>query len=209
MLAASKLLRRLFERPPLHRRTTPDVTSASGPYCEEFTQALLQTSRLGLNCDTPYVFSATNCIEIEKIAPVLQHLLGEYTADQVAAQCIAVNYKMKPVLEEKLGIPLYLTFGWYEHVGARVYEHDERLLTSLLKGHAVDFQVAGLPIHCWLTSPACEVLDVTLPTTIALVAPQHRHLVGGVYYFADTHARPEVIYHPTVVGQDFLLSISS
>lgn len=34
-----------------------------------------------------------------------------------ATEGLAVSYHLKPRLESEWGIPLYLTFGWYEHVG--------------------------------------------------------------------------------------------
>ena len=168
-------------------------------------QALERTSTLGLSSGIPLTFLHKDCIDIEVLTPVLQRLLGGYTEEQIAFQCIRINHELRPRLEGQLGVPLYLTFGWYEHLGKKVYQHDDQLLASLLHGGVADVRSSGYPFHCWLTTPAHEVLDVTLNTSIAAVSPKNRHLVGGVHYFSRSHPTPEIIFHPTVVGENFLL----
>ena len=207
MLEAAKRLRSVLTRLVPSGRPSPIVNSRVGAYSKEFSQALKRTSSLGLSPGNLLVSSYNDCIDIEQTTPVLQRLLGGYTEEQVARQCLTVNYQLKPLLEEQLGFPLYLTIDWYEHFGQKIYEHDEQLLTSLVQVGAANYKADGFPFHCWLTSPAHEVLDATLPTTIASVAPQHRRLSGAVYYFSLSHPTREVVYHPTIVGEDFLLRI--
>jgi hypothetical protein len=82
--------------------------------------------------------------------------------------------------------------GWYRHItlamlahtvlavlrargektpGAQVplsvYEHGEELVVQLLKGNLGDYYSVGFPLHCWLTSPAYEMLDVTGAQSLA------------------------------------------
>jgi hypothetical protein len=142
---------------------------------------------------------------MEYAAPVLQKLLGGFTSEQVSAQCLAINCSLIPLLKERLGISFDLTIGWFDHGGRRIYEHGEDLLVQLLKGNLGDYYSVGFPLHCWLTSPAYEVLDVTLGTTIGSVSSNNRHLIGQVIYFPSRNLTPDIVYHPTVIGEDFLL----
>ena len=39
--------------------------------------------------------------------------------------------------------------------------HDERLIQRFIEGNTDAWLEEGCPFHFWLTSPACEVVDVT------------------------------------------------
>ena len=105
------------------------------------------------------------------------------------------------------GIPFILTFGWFEHMGKEAYRHSEELLRTMIRDGFASFQPEGLPLHVWLTSPACEVLDVTLPTTMAAAGAEE--LSGGIIYISNRQPEPPVIYHPTVLGVEFLDKIGA
>lgn len=171
----------------------------------EYEQAWLRTEKLGLTVPSVRSVVAQDCLDMDQIAPILQESLGELTLEQVAAQCIAINLRLIPLIKSRLGVSLVLTVGWFEHAGNRLYEHGEELLLELLKGNIGQYHSVGFPLHCWLTSPAYEVLDVTLWTTIGSVSPSNRHLIGQVIYNSRHNASPDIIYHPTVVGEEFIL----
>ena len=57
-------------------------------------------------------------------------------------------------------------------------------------------------------SPAFEVLDVTLPTTLAQVTKGPK-LAGGILYLSNQNPAPEVVYHPTIVGEEFLVKVGA
>ncbi len=96
--------------------------------------------------------------------------------------------------------------GWFDHAGRRPYLHDEAFIEKLVKEGAGKFLTEGLPLHVWLTSPACEVLDATLPTTLA-EATGSKNLAGGIVYLSNHTAAPAITYHPTVIGEEFLVKI--
>ena len=90
----------------------------------------------------------------------------------------------------------------------RANARGEQLLRSLTRDGLASFQSDGLPLHVWLTSRACEIIDVTLPTTIA-AATGADELWGGVIYISNAEPLPPVIYHPTIVGVDCLEAIGA
>jgi len=140
-------------------------------YTVEYDQAWLRTRQLGLNVPPRRAVMTQDCLNMDQIAPLLQNFLGNLTMEKVAAQCLAVNWLLKPFLQKHLGLPLDLTIGWFDHGGESVYEHGEELLRRLVAKRVDEYHSVGFPLHCWLTSPAYEVLDVTLLTTIGSASP--------------------------------------
>jgi len=43
-----------------------------------------------------------------------------------------------------------------------IFQHDEATLRRFLEEKAGAWTREGMPFHLWLTSPACEVLDIDL-----------------------------------------------
>jgi hypothetical protein len=63
-------------------------------------------------------------------------------------------------------------------------------------------------MHIWLTSPAFEIIDVCLPTQLAKPIGDE-HLLRQILYYSNHETKLSVIYHPTVVGDDFLVRIGA
>lgn len=177
-------------------------------YAQEFMAAAERSKGLGMRLPAVQLLVRKDCVQMERVQPVLQQYLGRYTQEDVVGQAFAINVQLVPLLAAKLGLPFTLTMGWFEHDGKRPYEHGEELIARLLKHGLGAFATEGLPLHVWLTSAACEVLDVTLPTTLAEITGQGA-LGGGVIYLSNQTIAPEIIYHPTVVGEDFLVKIGA
>jgi len=177
-------------------------------YAEEYMQAVLLAERYGLASPLMNVMVRKNCTDLDRLTPVLQEFMADYTMEDVANRSIEVNLKLIPFLAEKLGIPFTFTVGWFDDRGKQVYRHDETLLQELLKGMKSADYFKGLPLHFWLTSPAFEVLDVCLYTILAQVM-RKPEIAGGVIYYSNTEPKPEIVYHPTIVGTDFLTRIGA
>jgi hypothetical protein len=109
-------------------------------------------------------------------------------------------------LRTAIGVPLTITTGWIEQGGQSRYVNDHALLERLLKKDPSVDTSRGLPLHVWLTSPAFEIIDIALPTIMARNGGG-RELAGGVLYLSNQDPKPSVIYHPTVLGEEFLYRI--
>ncbi len=177
-------------------------------YAAEFMQAAMRADRFGLESSQARIIIRKNCVEMERLTPVLQEFMADRTMEDVADRSLEINLKLIPFLAEKLGIPFTLTIGWFDDHGRQVYRHDEKLLHDLLGGMKVNDYFKGLPFHFWLTSPAFEVLDVCLYTILAQVM-RKPEFVGGVIYYSNAETKPEIIYHPTITGTAFLERIGA
>lgn len=202
-------LRRRRSPPPSCRMSTPsaDDPSPKGRYAREFLDAWDTTERLGLRTPAIQLAGRKASVDIERAEPVLRQYFGRYPQDEVVGQAFAINTELMPKLRGVLGVPLTLTMGWFDYQGTTAFEHDEAFLGRLLQNGVAGFTKQGLPLHVWLTSPAFEIIDVTLPTTLTLV--NGSNLVGRALYLSGYELKPRVIYHPTVLGEDFLRDIGA
>ena len=177
-------------------------------YAQEFMAACDRTERLGMALSPLRLVVNKDCVDLSTLAPVLQFYFGRYRQEEMVGQAFAINTSLIPLLLDKVGIPFTLTMGWFDDHGKRPYEHGEELIEKLLKRESDTALMQGLPLHVWLTSPAFEVLDVTLPTTLAQVS-QNPKLAGGILYLSNQNPAPEILYHPTIMGEEFLVKIGA
>jgi hypothetical protein len=177
-------------------------------YAREFMKAFHRTQALGLSLPPVSLLVEKDCVDTEVITRAVHKYLDEYSDAEALGQAFAINVNIIPYLYAETGIPFTLTMGWFEHLGKELYRHDEQLLRTLLRSGIADYPPYGIPLHVWLTSPACEVLDVTLPSTIATVSGTEQ-LSGGIIYISNQDTAPPWIYHPTVVGVEFLEKIGA
>ena len=193
-------------RQALRSRREPPFPGCT--YAREFMKAFPRTQSLGLSLPPVSLLVEKDCVELEVLTRAVYKYLDEYSDGEALGQAFAINVNIIPYLYAETGIPFTLTLGWFEHMGKEVFRHGERDLRAMLREGAAAWQPDGLPLHVWLTSPACEVLDVTLPTTIAAVSGADE-LVGGLIYISSRDQTPPAIYHPTVVGVGFLERIGA
>ena len=177
-------------------------------YAREFIEAFARTDALGLSSTPVRLLVEKDCVDLEAVTPLVHRYLDEFGGDEAVGQAFAICVNIIPYLYAETGIPFTLTLGWFEQMGRELYRHDEQLLKTMLRGGIAAWQEEGIPLHVWLTSPACEVVDVTLPTTIAAVSGADE-LAGGIIYISNRDPHPPVIYHPTMVGIEFLEKIGA
>jgi hypothetical protein len=177
-------------------------------YAQEFFEAVDRTQALGVPVPPIRLLVRKNCVEQRALVPALQEFLGPYREEEALGQGFGINVNLIPYLYEKTGIPFTLTIGWFEYLGKQNFQHSEDFLRKLLKEGIASLSPDGLPLHIWLTSPACEVLDVTLMTTLAAVTG-HADFSGAIIYISNQESSPSVTYHPTVTGVDFLDKIGA
>jgi hypothetical protein len=143
-----------------------------------------------------------DCVDMQTVRPVLLDYFERSSAESMIGQTAAIHFALVPLLCDKTGIPFNLTIGWMARAGKAMFQHDEQLIQRFVEGKTEAWLREGCPFHLWLTSPACEVLDVTFAMNLGwaktredcarLIVYQSAHQPGG-----------DSIYHPTLVGPDF------
>jgi hypothetical protein len=94
-----------------------------------------------------------------------------------------------------------LTNGWIVRKGKAIYQHDERLIHRFIEGNTDAWLEEGCPFHLWLTSPACEILDVTFAMNLGW-AKTKEECADFIVYQSPREPLGDSVYHPTLVGPD-------
>jgi hypothetical protein len=198
----------------LRRGETPPPAPITEPlppmqqYAQEFMAASEWTAQQGLFVPPVQLVVNKDCVDWTEMAPVMQRLIGPYRDEEIAKELFAMNTRLVPQLYEAVGIPFRLTIGWFDISGAIHYQHDQALLKKLLQKDASVDTSRGLGLHVWLTSPAFEIIDVCLPTIMALRTNQPEK-ARGIFYASNQDPHPSITYRPTAVGEEFLFRIGA
>lgn len=85
--------------------------------------------------------------------------------------------------------------------GSDLYKFDEKFIEEKLNAPKTNVGDA-VSIHAWLTFPSMEVLDMSLPTSFAVLKnkPESRGAVLAKYADSITGFS----YRPMLIGEDFL-----
>lgn len=178
-----------------------------GIYANHFLQALDTTRELKL--DVPDVkFQSRKIITddiCKKIPAWIEKHVGRLAIEEVAAQCIAIHYRIKKPLEDLFETELYYTVGYVENQFDKRFYHDKNDLIRLLQSGMVK---PKLGVHTWLTLPSMEIIDFSLLSTYALDKGRPDQYFGVIANHAD-ELKNGINYRPTLVGDDFLRKIGA
>jgi hypothetical protein len=171
------------------------------PYAAEFLAAFDRTEKFGFEAP-PRLLVRKNCVDMAATVPVLLDYYERNGWEALIGQTAAIHFALVPLLADKTGIPFQLTIGWIERDGKPIYQHDESLIHRFIEGKTEAWLREGCPFHLWLTSPACEILDVTFAMNLGW-AKTRDECAALVIYRQGEQATRDPIYHPTLIGPDF------
>ena len=172
-------------------------------YATEWSAAIERTRRFGLEVPSHELQPSQRYLTPARQAEfpyVVQRGLGNLDFDDVVAQCMAIHYRLVPVLEQWLGCPVLYTIGWVDDLTPKgMFKFDDAFIADKLKngngGNVIN-------IHAWLTLPSLEVIDVALATTIAVL--QKLPTGHGAVLAMPADDVKGFAYKPMLVGSDFL-----
>jgi hypothetical protein len=171
------------------------------PYVGEYLAALDRTEVLGFDAP-PRLLVKKDCVDMNIVRPVLLDYFEKNSPEAMIGQTAAINFALAPLLYDKTGIPFNLTVGWLVRKGKEIYKHDEQLIHRFIEGKSEVWLHEGCPFHLWLTSPACEILDVTFAMNLGWAKTKEE--CANLIVYQSAHEPPgDSIYHPTLVGPDF------
>ncbi|TDN36996.1 hypothetical protein E4631_19785 [Hymenobacter sp. UV11] len=174
-------------------------------YYEAFLAALARNQRLGLSDFLPPAKSAMQqqwltSQAVEELPYIIHYALGPLNAAQLSAQCIALHYRLAPVVKRWLRCEVYYTVGWVDfEAGGHYFYCDEAYLQQLLTKGTPDPKVK---LHAWLTLPSMEIIDITFSTTLAKGDFAADLSLNVLARRAD--ALVGMAYRPMLLGADFL-----
>jgi hypothetical protein len=190
------------------RTPTPNqVTTAEAmelmpsPYVSEYLEAVDRTERFGFDAPVRLLVKK-DCVDMNIVRPVLLDYFERSEPESMIGQTAAIHFALAPLLYDKTGIPFQLTIGWMMRQGKPVFQHDEQLIQHFVEEKSEAWLRNGCPFHLWLTSPACEILDVTFAMNLGWA--KTREECANLIFYQSSHDPPgDSVYHPTLVGPDF------
>jgi hypothetical protein len=193
-------LRPLTPNPP---ELSSDLGHGLGlsPYVAEYLAAIDRTEAFGFE-SPPRMLVRKDCVDMKIVLPILLDYFRRNSPEAMVGQTAAINFALVPLLYDKTGIPFNLTIGWVLHKGTPIYEHDEHRIEQFLKEHTDAWLREGCPFHLWLTSPACEILDITFAMNLGW-ARNANECAELIVYQSSRGPQGDSVYHPTIVGPDF------
>lgn len=182
-------------------RSTPEKF-----YKDEFLQAFRNAKEFSL--DTPDIeFSTKKLISnerIDKLPQFLEDRLGGITPEMIFVQCFYFHLLAKDHLEDFFNSPIYFTIGHVEIPGKTYFYHTKKDLKTLLTN---GMDNPEMNLHAWLTLPSMEIIDLTLLGSIAYARGDKPPKDFGIIANHADQLLDGCKYHPTLVGDDFLVRI--
>lgn len=175
--------------------------SAQQGYIGEYMAAFERTESFGLKAP-PRVLVAKDCVDPDSTLAVLLDYFDRHSPEELVGQTAAMNIALIPLLLEATGVPFQLTLGWIELDGKSKWQHGDDAIRRFMTERLSAWQREGVPFHLWLTSPACEIVDVTFAMNLGW-AKNRDECARLVIYKSARSSLGDPVYHPTLVGEDF------
>jgi hypothetical protein len=179
----------------------PSESVAQG-YIGEYMAAFERAKSFGLKTP-PRVLLAKDCVDPDRTLAVLLEYFERHVPHELVGQTAAINMALIALLIEATGVPFQLTIGWIELDGKPKFQHGEDTIRRFMAEKSMAWEREGLPFHLWLTSPACEIVDVTFAMNLGW-AKSREECARLVIYKSAHSSQGDPVYHPTLVGEDFL-----
>lgn len=165
--------------------------------------AVDRTESLGLKAPRRLLVNKP-CVDPDRTLPVLLDYFDRHTPEELLGQTLAINADLIALLWHTTRVPFEITFGFVEMKGKRYGECSEAIIRRYLNDKLVAWQRDGVPFHVWLTTPACEVLDITWAMNLGTTRTRDECARRIIYKLPDAPHEGPPTYHPVIAGEDFL-----
>jgi len=179
----------------------------SSLYIDEFEAAIERTKNFNLELP-PIDISDNRYLSdnmLEDVPAVLYEALGELSLNEIVAQCMSIHKRVQQPLNDFFKINFMYTIGYVYFEPDYLFKKTEDELKELMNNRPASPEIN---IHTWLTLPSMEILDFSLPTSMAV----HYGWKQGHGHIISSHAdelKHGLKYHPMLVGEDYLRKIGA
>lgn len=172
-------------------------------YEQEWATALERSARFGLAVPSHQIEPERRWFDDRALAQfpnIVRDGLGDLGFEDIVAQCLAIHYRLVPVVQQWLGCPVLFTLGWIDTgTESGMFRFDDAFIAEKLRtGH----MGSTVNIHAWLTLPSMEIIDVSLATSMGVA--QKRPEMYGMAMTKHADELKGMTYKPMLVGEDFL-----
>lgn len=171
-------------------------------YVERFRAAQARTERFGLSAPdvthTPGRFLTEP--GLSALHGVLNDIYGELTPRDLVARCVPIHRTLREAISLTLGCDAVLTIGHVETPERTRFLRSEADYLANLEGtYLADLN----QLHCWLTLPSMELVDLTLLTSLAAINQWDETPVGRPILRHADELSAGLSFHPMLLGEAF------
>ncbi|KAA8701325.1 MULTISPECIES: hypothetical protein [Pseudomonas] len=205
------LFERLFYTPP----PLPTRSEDFSDYRAWFLHAVKFTNAQGFKVAKPNWLSSP----ISESDDFLDRALltaGVSDASKSAFQCLKWSHFLAPHIEASLGRKVYVTIGqlWRGDTVAfnPSWEDLKRWCKRGISLADISSQGRqGINLHVWLTVESGQIIDVSLPSSLARIFPDKEYgkYLGGMIWGIPPQMYGDYFYLPMAVGSSFAEAIGS
>lgn len=173
-------------------------------YVERFQAAQERTKRLGLPLPdvTPTATRFLSEPGLTTLQAVVSEVFRELTPSDLVGRCVSIHRATREDVSRALGCEAVLTIGHVETPEMTYFGRAESDYRDNLEGT----YLANLnQLHCWLTLPSMEIIDLTLVTSFAVIQQwedEDDHVGRPILRHGD-ELTGGWSYHPMLVGEAF------
>lgn len=188
---------------------TPSSIEKVPNYQEAFAQAAKYTKKLGFDVRFDS-FIDKKVLNDEKIIQKVCELSGIRDFSISAGQCLKWCHFFQPYFEEVLEHKVLLTVGQLWKSDKPVFNPSfDDFEIWLNKGIQLIDINKGMNLHAWLTIETGEIIELTLPSSLAKVNSNYHELLGAIFFcdsktFYDNHK-----YFPMIIGNEIVDEINN
>lgn len=175
-------------------------------YENEFLKAVKRSQEWGVSIPDIKLISSPVLSGAKKLAAldIIQEIGCQYTPREISQQCFGYMFSIQSVLEDVLESPLFYTLGYMKYNYKPIFYTPENELKSMMLKPF--FGVRSLNLHAWLTTPNLEIIDLTFGTTYGVIT-NNKDTLGLCSFQHYTLFDDRMLYHPQIIGDDYLKKI--
>lgn len=176
-------------------------------YSDELIEAQQRTIRFNLACpEIPTPCGRLLTADKHQQFPyAVREAVGELSEKDIVGQCISIHWRLQVTLEKFFAAPILYTIGYVHTPPSDMFKQTE---PELLQRLHTGLNGAQVQFHAWLTLPSMEIIDISLPTSFAVIKGlTEGH--GGVIASHAEELKHGLRYHPMLLGEDYLRKIGA
>jgi hypothetical protein len=177
------------------------IKNNESDYGRAFNEAVNITKRHGLGKFNKLKLTDVRLINDKALDDLHRdHTINQIDPRQLFSMCFHTHIQLQHIINKVFNTESILTLGYVEYdSGKRFhYQHLNEIL-GRIENRSI---LKDVNMHCWLTLPTSEIIDLTLPTTQAIIEGNVQSV--GRIITIHTEELKGMRYVPQILGREYL-----
>lgn len=175
--------------------------SSDSDYLKAFNLAVEKTKQNNLGVFSKLKPTADRLICESTLVRLYEHpMISQIDREQLFSMCFHIHVQLQQTINQVFSTKSTLTMGYVEYDSGKQI-HYECIDSVLARVNNRCYQ-KEVNMHCWLTLPTLEIIDLTLPTTLAKIENKMENAGRIIAMHADELKGMK--YVPQILGDKYL-----